>query len=111
MSGHLWVGHSPCRALPLARARVHQIVDMHGELSCRARDTFAMRHMVERPPQLAMIGDKFPDVVQTLARGLQYSLELCLGLSLRLAESHLHAAVSIHFAFARCLDGQEDHVL
>src|ERR1700686_1300562 len=111
MSGHLWVGHSRRPALPLARARVHQIVDVHDELRCRARDTFTMRHMVERPPQLAMIGDEFPDVVQTLARGLQYSLELRPGLGFGLAESHLYTAVGVDLAFTRRLNRQEDHVL
>src|ERR1700680_3031072 len=98
MSGHLWVGHSRRRALPLARARVHQIVDVQDELRCRTSDAFTMRHMVERPPQLAMIGDEFAEVVQALARGLQYGLELGLGLSLGFAEGHLHAAVRIDLA-------------
>src|SRR5215472_6970237 len=100
MSGHLRVGDPRSRALPLARARVHQIVDMQYELSCRARDTFAMRYMIKGPSQLAMIGDESPDVVKTLARGLKYSFELGFGLRLGFAEGHLHAAVRVHFAFA-----------
>ena len=46
-----------------------------------------------------------------LAGRLEALLELGLGLDLRLAERHLHAAVRIDLAFAGSLDGQEDHVL
>ena len=37
-------------------------------------------------------------------------LELGLRLYLGFAQRHLHAAVSVHFAFAGGFDGQEDHV-
>ena len=46
-----------------------------------------------------------------LAGRLEALLELGLGLHLGLAQRHLHAAVSVDFAFARSLDRQEDHVL
>src|ERR1700722_14504767 len=54
------------RTLPQPRAFIHAIVHVQYELRGSSRNACAMRHMVEGPPQLRMLGDVFPDLVQTL---------------------------------------------
>jgi len=49
--------------------------------------------------------------IQRQAGALQRLGEFLLGLALGFAQRHLHAAVSVDFAFARGFHGQIDHVL
>src|SRR5215467_3516610 len=99
------------RALPETRIAIDSIVDVQDELRGSARNAVAMRNVVEGPLQLGVLFDVCANVVKALARGLEALFELGLRLDLRLSERHLDAAVSIDFAFARSLDGQENHVL
>src|SRR6267154_243008 len=79
------------RTAPQLVSLVHAIVHVQDELRCGPRDPLAMRHVVERPLQLGMLGDILADFVQVLAGGFQALLELSFRLYLGLAERHLHA--------------------
>src|SRR5580693_8202839 len=92
------------RALPQPRALIHAIVHVQNELRSSSSYALAMRHLVEGPSQLSMLGDEFPDLVQTLARGFQALFEFGLGFHLGLAQRHLYAAMGVHFAFAGGFD-------
>ncbi len=78
---------------------IHPIADVQDEIRRRARDAVPVRHFVKRLPQLRMIGHERLDVLQPPAGRLQRLLEFELGLGLRLAERHLHAAVRVDLAF------------
>src|SRR3984957_11164641 len=93
------------------RALVHAIVHMQDELRRRARDSVAVRDMIERPLQFGMLRDVLANFVKALARRLQTLFELRLGLYLGFAQRHLRPAVRVDFAFARGFDGKENHVL
>ena len=69
-----------------------------------------MRNGIEQVPQLGMLADVVLNVVQPFAGRLQRLVEFHAGLYLGFAQRHLHAAVSVDLAFARGLDGQEDHL-
>src|SRR5580700_2037088 len=66
------------RALPPQPGPIHAIAHMQNELRRRSSDAFAMRHVVERPPQFRMFGNVIPDLVQTLPRRFQELLKLRL---------------------------------
>ena len=55
------------RPLPEARVFVDPIADVQDELGRGSGDALAMRHVIERPPQLGMLVDVLADVVQALA--------------------------------------------
>src|SRR5580692_1719016 len=99
------------RAFPQPRALIHAITHMQDELRCSAGNPFAMWNVIERPSQLMMFGNVAPDLVQTFSGRLQTLLEFRFCFDLRFAECHLHAAVSVHFAFPGSFNWQEDHVL
>jgi hypothetical protein len=80
----------------------------HKLRSC-ARDTFAVRHVIEGPLKLGMLIDVTADFLEALACRFETLLEFSFGFDLGFTEGHLHAAVCVDFAFARSLDGQEDH--
>src|SRR5271156_7130491 len=87
--------------LPESCALIHAIAHVQHELGCRSRNAFTMRDVIERPAQLRMLGNVFPDLLHGLARGFQTLLEFGLGLHFGLAQSHLHATMSVDLAFAR----------
>src|SRR5262249_32598299 len=87
-------------AFPELRILVDPTVQGKDELRRRAGDASAMRYVIERPLQLGMLVDVFTNLAQALAGRLQALFEFGLGFHLGLAESHLHAAVSVDLALA-----------
>src|SRR5438128_3938905 len=82
---------------------IHQVAHVQREVRRRAGHPGAMRHLVERVPQLRMLRDEVADVFEPLPGGFERLAEFRLGLGLGLAERHLHTAVRVDLAFARGL--------
>src|ERR1700722_10102653 len=99
------------RLLPEPRVLINPLADMKHKLRRCSRYSRTMRYVVERLLQLRMLIHVCVDVLQRLPGRLQALLKFRLRLDLRFAERHLHAAVRVHFAFARRLDRQEYLVL
>ena len=111
VAGSCWDRDPRCaRPLPEPLVPVDPIVDVQDKLRGCARDPSTVRHVIERALKLGMLVHIAMDFLKTFARRLEALLEFRLGLDLGFTEGHLDAAVRVHFAFARSLDGQEDHV-
>src|SRR5271163_3091204 len=98
------------RALPEPRVPIDPIADVQHKLRSCARDTFAVRHVIEGLLELGMLVDIAADFLEALACRFEALLEFSLGFDLGFAERHLHAAMCVDFTFSRRLNGQEDHV-
>ena len=57
-----------------------------------------------------MPNDVIPDLFKTLARRSQCMIEFRLGLDLRFAQRHLHAAVRVDLSLARSFNRQKNHL-
>lgn len=78
---------------------IHEVADVGGKLSGRARDAFAMRYLVERVLELGMRIDVFAYLFQRLAGLSKDAFKLGASLGFGFRKGHLYAAVSIDLAF------------
>src|SRR4030095_7824494 len=83
------------RSLPEARVTVDPITDVQHKLRSCARDTFAVRHVIEGPLKLGMLIDVTADFLEALACRFETLLEFSFGFDLGFTEGHLHAAVCV----------------
>src|ERR1035437_2104249 len=90
-------------------AAIHQIGDVQNEVGGRADDAMTARNWIKRTAQRWVPEGIVLDFCKQYSSGSERSIELRARFDAGLAQSHLHAAMSVALPLSRVSKGEKNH--